>query len=126
MTIVSRNEDNLIKNSIILKKYIKDYKLSSAIYYQVCDITKESDITDTCQKIISYCNSQNEFIKILVNSAGITFNKLLVASKTEDICKVFDTNMVGTILFTKMVCRQMIKQNGGSIINIGKYQINVI
>lgn len=106
---------------MILKNYVKDNKLASTIYYHVCDITKENDIIDTCQKIINYCDRQNEFIKILVNSAGITLNKLLVASKTEDIYKVIDTNLVGTMLFTKMLYKQMIKQNRGSIINIGKY-----
>ena len=58
-------------------------------------------------------------IDILVNSAGITYNKLLVTSSNENVKKVLDTNLLGTVLFTRSIVKQMIKQKNGSIISIG-------
>lgn len=64
-------------------------------------------------------NKRNEQIDVLVNSAGITLNKLLFSTKLDDIYNVINTNLISAILITKLLSKQMVRQKNGSIINIG-------
>lgn len=66
-------------------------------------------------------NKRNEQIDVLVNSAGITLNKLLFSTKLDDIYNVINTNLISAILITKLLSKQMVRQKNGSIINIGNW-----
>ncbi len=57
-------------------------------------------------------------IDILVNNAGITRDKLILRMKSEDWDDVIHTNLKSVFNLTKQVMRPMMKQKGGSIINI--------
>lgn len=57
-------------------------------------------------------------IDILVNNAGITRDTLLVRMSEEDWDLVLDTNLKSVFNFTKAVCKQMVSQRSGKIINI--------
>ena len=59
-------------------------------------------------------------IDILVNAAGIvSHNRLFSMTKMEDIRRVMDVNFFSVIELTQLVCRSMMRQRKGSIINIG-------
>ena len=55
---------------------------------------------------------------ILVNNAGITNDKLLIAMKEEDFDSVLNTNLKGAFNMTKHVGAYLLKQRKGRIINI--------
>ncbi len=57
-------------------------------------------------------------VDILVNNAGITRDKLMLRMKSEDWDDVIHTNLKSVFNLTKQVMRPMMKQKGGSIINI--------
>ena len=57
-------------------------------------------------------------IDILVNNAGITKDNLLMAMKEADFDEVIDVNLKGAFNTMRHVARPMLKQRGGSIINI--------
>ena len=58
-------------------------------------------------------------IDILVNAAGIMSpNRLFSMTKMEDIRRVMDVNFFSVIELTQLVCRSMMRQRKGSIINI--------
>lgn len=57
-------------------------------------------------------------IDILVNNAGITKDNLLMMMKEEEFDDVIDVNLKGTFNTMRHIARQMMKQKGGSIINI--------
>ena len=57
-------------------------------------------------------------IDILVNNAGITKDNLIMMLKEEDFDDVIDVNLKGTFNTMRHIARQMMKQKGGSIINI--------
>ena len=57
-------------------------------------------------------------IDILVNNAGITKDNLLLRMSEADWEAVVQVNLKGTFNCTKAVCRPMIKQRSGRIINI--------
>jgi len=57
-------------------------------------------------------------VDILVNNAGVTSDNLLLRVKSADWDQVIGTNLKGTMLCTKVVSRQMIKQRSGRIVNL--------
>ncbi|PID93009.1 MAG: 3-oxoacyl-[acyl-carrier-protein] reductase [Bacteroidetes bacterium] len=57
-------------------------------------------------------------IDILVNNAGITRDKLMLRMSEEDWDMVINVNLKSAFNLTKAVQRYMIKQQGGSIINM--------
>ena len=63
---------------------------------------------------------EKQHIDILVNAAGIVSpNRLFSMTKMEDIRRVMDLNFFSVIELTQLVCRSMMRQRKGSIINIG-------
>lgn len=58
-------------------------------------------------------------IDVLVNAAGIVSpNRLFTMTKMEDIRRVMDVNFFSVIELTQLVCRSMMRQRKGSIINV--------
>jgi 3-oxoacyl-[acyl-carrier protein] reductase len=57
-------------------------------------------------------------IDVLVNNAGITKDTLLMRMSEQDWDSVIDTNLKSTFNFAKAVCRPMMGQRSGNIINI--------
>ncbi|MCX6998536.1 MAG: 3-oxoacyl-[acyl-carrier-protein] reductase [Kiritimatiellaeota bacterium] len=57
-------------------------------------------------------------VDILVNNAGITKDAFLIRMSEQDWDQVLDVNLKGTFLFTKAVCRLMMKQRSGAIVNV--------
>ena len=58
-------------------------------------------------------------IDVLVNNAGVEFNELIGMISRENMEKMFNVNVYGTIEMIQAVSRMMARnENGGSIINI--------
>lgn len=57
-------------------------------------------------------------LTILVNNAGITKDNVLMRMSEEDFDRVIDINLKGTFNCMKHVCRPMMKQKSGTIINM--------
>ena len=57
-------------------------------------------------------------IDVLINNAGICSNKLLIDETYENILKVINTNLLGTINCCKQLCKHMMQRNFGKMINI--------
>lgn len=57
-------------------------------------------------------------VDILVNNAGTTRDTLLMRMSEEDWDLVIDTNLKGTFNCIKAICRQMMRQRYGRIVNI--------
>jgi len=57
-------------------------------------------------------------LNVVVNNAGITLDNLLLRMSEDQWDKVIETNLKSVFNVTKNVTRQMLKQRGGSIINI--------
>jgi 3-oxoacyl-[acyl-carrier protein] reductase len=78
------------------------------------DVAIEDQVDAAVKKIVD----QHKKIDILVNNAGVTSDNLLIRTKSEDWDQVVGTNLKGTIFCTKTVCRIMIRQRYGRIINL--------
>ena len=56
-------------------------------------------------------------IDVLINNAGIASMNHILTSSCETVNKLFNTNFLGTFLFTREVSKVMMKQKNGRIIN---------
>ncbi|ODQ67818.1 NAD(P)-binding protein [Nadsonia fulvescens var. elongata DSM 6958] len=57
-------------------------------------------------------------VDILVNSAGVSQNSLLMATEPEKINSLISTNLTGTIFACQTFVKPMLRKKGGVIINI--------
>lgn len=78
------------------------------------DGARFDEVQVTIEKVVA----EFKRIDILVNNAGITRDTLLLRMTEEDWDIVLDTNLKSVFNFTKAVCRQMVSQRTGKIINI--------
>lgn len=78
------------------------------------DVSDSGQVEQAVKKIVD----QHEKIDILVNNAGIAIDDLLVRIKDEDWERVMRTNLGGTVNCTRAVCRSMIRERWGRVINI--------
>ena len=78
------------------------------------DVSKYDDVKKLVNEVISIFGH----IDILINCAGISSYNLLIDESDENIDKVINTNLIGTINMCKEVSKNMIKRNYGKIINI--------
>ena len=81
-----------------------------------CDVTDP----DSVDQMVSRALEEFGKIDILFNGAGIAHREPLVEMQVEDWQKVMDVNVKGTLLCSRAVAKEMIKQGaGGNIITIG-------
>lgn len=70
------------------------------------------------QNMVKAVHKEFGKIDILVNNAGITSDNLLMRMSEEEFDRVIDINLKGSFNCMKHVCRIMMKQKSGSIINM--------
>lgn len=104
----SSNDEEAQSTLETLEKYnvkVKKYKF---------DVSQEQETSENIKEIIE------DFGKIdaLVNNAGICIDNLLIRISTENIKKVLDVNLYGTINVSKEVVKHMFKKKNGVILNI--------
>ena len=78
------------------------------------------DIKDRAAALAAIEEIHKEFetIDVLVNNAGITRDNLIIRMSDEEWESVINTNLTGTFNVTKPVCKIMMKQRQGAIVNI--------
>lgn len=90
---------------------LKDEKLSVEVF--PCNIASSVNVEQTVKKILA-----NNQIDCLINNAGITSFKLAEENSINEIDDIIHTNLLGPIYAIKSVLPSMIKQGGGTIINV--------
>jgi 3-oxoacyl-[acyl-carrier protein] reductase len=78
------------------------------------DIADEALVEAALKKILDAHGK----VDVLVNNAGVTSDNLLMRMKASDWDQVIGTNLKGTVLCSKVVSRQMLRQRSGRIINM--------
>ncbi|MBI2618992.1 MAG: 3-oxoacyl-[acyl-carrier-protein] reductase [Ignavibacteriales bacterium] len=73
---------------------------------------------DEANKVVDGALKEFQRLDILVNNAGITKDTLLMRMSEQDWDDVIDTNLKSAFNFSKAVCRQMMSQREGVIVNI--------
>ncbi len=78
------------------------------------DVTIADDVASLIEGTIAAFGK----VDVLVNNAGITRDMLLMRMSEEDWDVVLTTNLKGAFLCSKAAIRPMIRQRGGSIVNL--------
>lgn len=78
------------------------------------DAKNFSEANSVVEKVIA----QFQRVDILVNNAGITKDTLLMRMSEQDWDDVIDTNLKSAFNFSRAVCKQMMSQREGVIVNI--------
>ncbi|NTU46871.1 SDR family oxidoreductase [Candidatus Roizmanbacteria bacterium] len=92
-------------NVIVLGVHKPDFKVK----FIPCDVSKESDVAAAFQKIPQ--------LDILVNNAGVYFQSDIENTYIDQLDKMIDINVKGTVLVCKHAL-PLLKQSKGTIINI--------
>jgi 3-oxoacyl-[acyl-carrier protein] reductase len=79
-----------------------------------CDVSSFDDAAALGERIVADFGR----VDVLVNNAGITRDKLLLRMTADDWGQVIAVNLTGAFNVTKALAPAMLKQRGGSIINI--------
>ena len=111
-------ESNVIMNSSNeenLKKAYNEFGSPSNAFYLAGDISKQA----TGQKLIALALKKFNSIDVLINNAGVFAPKPFLDVEEKDLDLYWNVNLKGTYFTSQAVIPQMIKQQDGSIINIG-------
>lgn len=114
---------DLKEESLILAKDELDkIKSNSKVEYCICDVTKSTDI----KKLIKFTKEKFNVIDIWINNAGVNQPEKAIWELTEkEIDMVLDVDLKGTIICSKYIMEEMIKNNWkGSIYNVEGYGSN--
>lgn len=90
---------------------LKSEKLKLEIF--PCNVASSANVDQTVKKITSAGQ-----IDCLVNNAGITSFKKAEDNSIQEINDIINTNLLGSIYTIKYILPHMIKQGGGTIINL--------
>jgi 3-oxoacyl-[acyl-carrier protein] reductase len=90
----------------------KEYGVTAEIY--ACNVADFENCKNTVDAIVSDFGK----IDILINNAGITKDKLIIAMKEEDFDAVLDVNLKGVFNMIRHISPLMVRAKGGKIVNI--------
>ncbi|MDY6952363.1 MAG: SDR family oxidoreductase [Thermodesulfobacteriota bacterium] len=97
-------------------KYLSDLKEQfdvtiSPVYF---DLAHGDEVKEGAKQILS----AKVPVDVLVNNAGIVYTALFQMTSIDKLKEVFDINFFSHILFSQYMAKSMMRQRGGSIINI--------
>ena len=84
---------------------------------RVMDVTDSAGFTALIDEIAE----KHGRLDVLVNNAGITRDGLLMRMSDEDWAKVIAVNLTSAFIGTRAAAKHMIRQRGGSIVNISSF-----
>ena len=112
VVVCSRTENDI--NSVVYE--IKRIVDQAEVLGVKCDVGRASQVISTVKLAVDKFGW--ETINVLVNNAGVAFNKKLIETSEREWDQTINTNLKGAYLFTKAVLPIMIKRRSGSIVNV--------
>ncbi|RKR13005.1 NAD(P)-dependent dehydrogenase (short-subunit alcohol dehydrogenase family) [Maribacter vaceletii] len=111
-------ESNVVMNSSkeenLRKTYVEFGAPKNAVFL-AGDISKQ----ETSKKLVDLALKEFKTIDVLINNAGVFSPKAFLEVEEQDLELYWNINLKGTYFTTQAVIPSMIKQQDGSIINIG-------
>ena len=113
--------DLSMENLEIAKDKLLEINSNGDIGTCVCDVTKSDDI----KSLIEYTKGKFGSIDIWINNAGVNQPDKAIWELTEsDIDLVFDVDLKGAVMGSKLVMEEMSKNKKGAIYNVEGYGSN--
>jgi citronellol/citronellal dehydrogenase len=85
-----------------------------------CDVTNEASVQAMVEQVVASFGR----VDVLVNNAGVAFGRELLDTPLKQWEVVLKVNLTGAFLCSRAVLPHMIRQGGGSIINISSLAAN--
>ncbi len=98
-----------------LERTFKELGSPTNAIYEVGDIGKK----ETGQKLVDLAIEKFKSVDVLVNNAGVFAPKPFLDVEEEDLDLFWNVNLKGTYYASQAAIAQMVKQQSGSVINIG-------
>ena len=103
------------------KEELDKIESNSKVEYCICNVTKSSDI----KRLIEYTKEKFNSIDIWINNAGVNQPEKAIWELTEEeIDLVLEVDLKGTVIASKLIMEEMIKNKKGAIYNIEGYGSN--
>ena len=90
---------------------------------RVVTVARDVGDRETGEKLVATAIERFGSADVLVNNAGIFGLKPFLESTEDDLDRYIRTNLKGTYFTTQAAVRQMKRQGGGSIVNVGTVQL---
>ncbi|MDN3692403.1 SDR family oxidoreductase [Chryseobacterium tructae] len=116
--------DNVVINSSTSEKLEKVYQKLGAGENLAMVVGNVKD-KNTGEMLVSVALERFGSVDILVNNAGIFDNKPFLEVDEDYLDRFLNTNLKGTFFTTQAVIPQMLKQQGGTVINVGTPLVNL-
>lgn len=101
-----------LKNAV---KEITSIKGRGEVTNYVCDVTSERDVATLINKVVKKYGC----IDIWINNAGVNQpDKLIWELNNNEVKKMLEIDLYGTMIASKMVIKEMISKNKGAIYNV--------
>jgi len=125
--VFKKNNLNVVINDISkenlenAKNQLDEIKSNSKIESCLCDVTKSKDILN----LIKFAKDKFGNIDIWINNAGVNQpEKAIWELSEEEIDLVFDVDLKGTVIASKLVMEEMSRNHMGAIYNVEGYGSN--
>lgn len=97
-----------------IDRWLGDPSTADRLLFGEVDLSDREATTEFVQQVID----RWQRVDILVNNAGVARDGILGMASDEDIDKVIDLNLKGTLHITRLVSRRMLARGRGNIVNI--------
>ncbi|MEZ4704434.1 MAG: SDR family oxidoreductase [Bdellovibrionota bacterium] len=105
----------LARNASDLEKTKQECEaLGAKTYTKVCDVSNQ----EACKAVLETIVNEMGRIDVLINNAGYGHYSKVEDLSTEDLHRIFDTNLYGALWCTQSVLPSMKKAGRGHIVNV--------
>ncbi len=106
---------NYVANADLAAEVVEEIRQSGGDAFAVAaDVSNRADVERLVQATLDHYGR----VDILVNDAGVMINKSVLETTEDDWDRTIDINLKGAYLCSKAVAPIMMKQQGGTIVNI--------
>ena len=117
VVISDLKEENLIN----AKKELENTEAEGKVLYKVCDVSSLNDL----ENLMTFAIGEFKTVDIWINNAGVNQPQKAIWELTEnEINKIIDVDLKGTVYGSKVAMEYMSKNHSGAIYNIEGYGSN--
>ena len=117
VVISDLNEDNLKK----AKETLDTISSTSTVEYCVCNVTKKEDL----ENLVAFAKEKFQTIDFWINNAGVNQpDKAIWELSEQEIHLVFDVDLKGAVMGSKVAMEALLEQGHGAIYNLEGYGSN--
>ena len=85
------------------------------VYFRVLDVANEEQVRDVIRETVARYGK----LDVMVNNSGVSLgNAVLAETESDDLRKMLDINVMGVYYGMKYAIIEMLKTNGGAIVNL--------